>query len=77
MKKVREYHICDRCKKEISDKEINEEFDYAYHYELCYECKNIYDEYNRKVNGLKKTWEGLEKKYQFGKYLPKEDSDKE
>lgn len=71
MKKIKEYHICDRCKKEINNNEINEVFDYAHHYELCDECKEIHDEFQRKVNGLKKSWEGLERKYQFGEYLPK------
>ena len=72
MKKIKEYHICDRCKKEITDEEINEVFDYAYRYELCNECKDVHDEFIRKVNGLKKTWEHLEEKYKFGEYLPKE-----
>lgn len=76
MRKVREYHICDRCKKEITEKEINERFDYAYHYELCDSCDDVYIEFETKVQNLKEKWEKLEKEYMFGKYLPKEDGDK-
>ena len=77
MKKIKEYHICDRCKKEIHKDEINERFDYGYHYELCDICKDNFDLFQLKVEKLKKKWEELEKEFMFGKYLPKEDSDKE
>lgn len=75
MKKMKEYHICDRCKKEITGKEINEVYDYAYLYELCNDCLKLHNEFERKVKGLKKDWENLEKEYKFGQYLPKEEKE--
>ena len=72
MKKIKEYHICDRCKKEINEEEINLRYDYAGCYELCDDCDYTYIEFNTKVQNLKEKWEELEKKYKFGKYLPKE-----
>lgn len=77
MKRIKEFYICDRCKKEINKEEINEIFDYGYHYELCKECKDIHVEFDKKVNSLKKKWESLEKLYKFGEYLPRENNDKE
>lgn len=75
MKKIKEYHICDRCKKEINEEEINLRYDYAYRYELCDDCDNVYIEFETKVQNLKEKWEELEKEYKFGKYLPKDKID--
>lgn len=61
MRKIKKYYICDRCKKEINEEEINKVFD-NYFYDLCNKCKKIYDEYSKRVEGLKKSWEELEKK---------------
>lgn len=72
MKKIKEYHICDRCKKEITEEEINLRYDYTNRYELCDNCDYTYIEFETKVKKLKEKWEELEKEYKFGKYLPKE-----
>lgn len=77
MKKVREYHICDRCKKEILKEEINYVFYNQWCYELCDICKEVFELFEIKVNGLKSQWEELEKEYKFGSYLPKEEKEVE
>lgn len=73
MRITKEYHICDRCKKEIKEEEINNAYYTRWYYELCNECFEKYTEFNKETNKLKKKWEKLEQKYQFGDYLPKED----
>jgi len=72
MLKRKEYHICDRCKKEIKEKDINH-VAYTYHfYELCDKCNILFEEFDNKVIKIKKQWEELEKDFKFGEYLPKE-----
>lgn len=74
MKKINEYYICDRCKKEISKEERNNTCDgiNAYLYDLCEECKKNYDDYKKEYSILESKADELSKKYKFGKYLPKE-----
>lgn len=72
MKKIKEYHICDRCKKEMTEEEINLIYDYAYCYELCDDCSDRFIEFETKIRNLKEKQEELEKEYKFGRYLPKE-----
>lgn len=65
--------FCDKCKKEIKEREIvYHEFYTAYIYDLCDECYKQFKEFDNKVKRLKNKWEKLEKEYQFGEYLPKE-----
>lgn len=75
MLKRKEYHICDRCKKEID--KINSAFDFQYCYELCDDCMDKFKEYDKKRSSLEKAIIKLAKKYQFNKYLPKEDGNNE
>lgn len=75
MKKIKEYHICDRCKKKINEEEINLRYYNACSYELCDDCDNVYIEFETKIQNLKEKWGELEKEYKFGKYLPKEKVD--
>lgn len=72
MKKIREYYICDRCKKEIDKDKINKAFYTNWYYELCDDCFEKYKELDDKLDKLKKKWEKLEKEYQFGNYLPED-----
>ena len=72
MKKIKEYHICDRCKKELSKDDFIGICGDLYFYDLCKECKKDYDEYKSKAEDIRKQWDELTKKYQFEKYLPKE-----
>ncbi len=69
MKKLKEYHICDRCGKEI----LGDPFmapDNFYIYELCYECNEIFKKYNEENKKIETKWDIIAKKYKFGKYLP-------
>lgn len=70
MLKTKNYHICDRCKKEIE--EINFAPYQRYCYELCDKCNKDFLKFKSEVEDLKKYWETLEKEYQFGEYLPQE-----
>lgn len=72
MKKIREYYICDRCNKEILKEEINYIYYNQWHYELCDNCKEIFELFEIKVNNLKNQRKELEKEYQFGIYLPED-----
>lgn len=72
MKKIKEYYICDRCKKELQEDDFIGVCGDMYFYDLCKECKKDYDEYTEKIKKLEKKWNGITKEYQFGKYLPKE-----
>lgn len=75
MKKIEEYHICDRCKAKTPEEQLYNVYDGLYHYELCDLCKKNFDLYKCKVEKLKKEWGELEKKYMFGEYLPEENVD--
>lgn len=70
MKKVKEYYICDRCKEELLD-EPELVFAYGYNYELCNECKDMFDNYIHDLKELDKEFDRIEQKYKFGKHLPK------
>ena len=69
MKKIREYHICDRCFKEIEKPII--EYDYQYMYELCEECDKFYKDYDKLINELIDKIDKIRKDYRFGQYLPR------
>ncbi len=73
MKKIREYYICDRCKKELEENKINHEFYNMWCYDLCDKCKELFNSFETKVNSLKNQWQDLEIEYKFGTYLPRED----
>jgi len=73
MKKTREYHICDRCKKEIDKDKINYTPYEMWFYELCDKCNELFDIFIKQINKLKNEWQDLEIEYQFGTYLPKDD----
>ena len=72
MKKIREYYICDRCKKEIDEDKINKAYYTGWYYQLCDDCFKKYKEFKDLIEKLKKKWEKLEQEYQFGKYLPED-----
>lgn len=69
MRKIETIFICDRCHKQ---KELIECIGRGHRYELCDECKKLWDEYNNKINKLEKEYEKLDKEYKFGAYLPGE-----
>ena len=71
MKFIKEYYICDRCKKEVSKKDRFLTYYGPYCYDLCNECKTMYDEFRKKESILEQNADNLEKKYKFGKYLPR------
>ena len=71
-KKTREYYICDRCKKELPDKEARHEvWDLinAYTYDLCDDCHKEYEEYKSRVEDLDKEVKEMTKLYRFGEYM--------
>ena len=72
MLKTKEYHICDRCKKEIEKEKINFAPYHRWCYELCDECNKDFLKFKNEVEDVEKYWETLEKEYQFGEYLPQE-----
>ena len=74
MKKIREYHICDRCFKEIEKPII--EYDYQYMYELCEECDKCYKDYDKLTNELIDKIDKIRKDYKFGQYIPKNELEK-
>lgn len=76
MKKTKEYYICDRCKKEIDENKINTKIYLNWYYQLCDDCFKKYKEFDNKIDKLKKEWEKLEKDYEFGDYLPKNEETK-
>ena len=76
MKKIKEYYICDRCKKELTEKDTCYEvrdFINAYNYDLCDNCYKEYEEYKSRVKDLDKEVKEMTELYKFGKYLPKEE----
>lgn len=73
MKKIKEFHICDRCKKELGKDDFIDICCLDYFYDLCKECKKDYDKYEEELKELDGKYGELAKKYQFGKYLPKEE----
>ena len=72
MKKIREYYICDRCKKEINEEEINKAYYTSWYYELCNKCYEDFNEFKNKTEKIRNKWEQLEQEYQFGRYLPED-----
>lgn len=72
MEKHRVYYICDRCKKEVNKEDLKQVSDMGYFYELCDDCKALFDEYDKKTQEAEKQLDDMAKEYQFGKYLPKE-----
>ena len=71
-KKTREYYICDRCKKELTEKDTRYEvgdFINAYNYDLCDDCYKEYEEYKSRVEDLDKEVKKMTKLYRFGKYM--------
>ena len=77
MRKIKEYHICDKCKKEIQVEEIQKAYYVNWYYELCNDCYKTYEEFQSKIKKIENKWEKLEKEYQFGEYLPKEEAENE
>lgn len=77
MKKIKEYYICDRCKKELNEEDINNICDgiTAYFYDLCEECKKEYDEFKKEYKILENKAEELKEKYKFGKYAFEEEGE--
>lgn len=71
-KKTREYYICDRCKKEITEEDTRYEvgdFINACNYDLCDDCYKAYEEYKSRVEDLDKEVKEMTKTYRFGKYM--------
>lgn len=71
MRKIREYHLCDRCNKEIDEKKLSVCYDNTYKFELCDECKEIFDKYKEELKQVDMKKDRISKKYNFGKYLIK------
>lgn len=74
MKKVKEYYICDRCKKEIGEDDFRGVCSNLYFYDLCKNCKEDFDKYQSETKELEQKYDEIMKKYQFEKYLPREES---
>lgn len=77
MEKTKTYYICDKCKKEIKEEEIQRAYYVEWYYELCNECFESFKEFNGKAGKIRNKWEKLEKEYQFGYYLPKDEVENE
>lgn len=71
MKMIKEYFICDRCNKILTDKERNFVVDYMYAYDLCDECTIVFKEYRKELGALIDKEDELNRKYKFRKYLKK------
>ena len=74
MEIIKKRIICDRCHKEIINKEDVASIDDIYcghFYEFCYDCSEIYHEYEEQIKELWKKQDELTKEYKFGKHLPK------
>ena len=72
MKKIKEYYICDRCKKEINKPYfVCDGITYC-NYELCKDCKETYDKFIEEYQTIQNKFDELNKKYKFGKWLPKD-----
>lgn len=69
MKMIKEYFICDRCNKTLTDKERNFVVDYMYAYDLCDDCTTVFKEYRIKLEALIDKEDKLNRKYKFRKYL--------
>ena len=69
MKMIKEYFICDRCNKTLTDKERNFVVDYMYAYDLCDDCTTVFKEYRKKLEVLIDKEDKLNRKYKFRKYL--------
>lgn len=77
--KIKEYYVCDKCKKEIEDYSIKvnhvcDSFN-AYFYDLCSECKDAFDKYDCEIKTLRDQAEKLTEKYMFGRYMFKDGKD--
>lgn len=77
MKKVKEYYICDRCKKELDKDELKKIGDIynAYTYELCEQCENDYYSYDIHMKAIYENAKALTEGHNFGKYMYQEDKD--
>lgn len=76
MKKIREYYVCDRCKKEYPGTQLIVTYDYEYRYDLCVECKKVFDKYEKDIELAKAKIDRISENYKFGKYLPKDSESK-
>ena len=69
MKKIKEYYICDRCKRAFEKDVLVNICEDLYFYDLCKECKKFYDKYVAEIKEIDKMYDEITKKYRFGKYL--------
>lgn len=74
MKKIKEYYICDRCKKELEEDDYICVCSNIYFYDLCKDCKIDFDKYKSETKKLEQKYDEITKKYQFEKYLPVEEN---
>ena len=62
--------ICDRCHKKL-ESNVYTVFDNVYSYQLCDDCKKIFDNYKRTKRLALIKLDNIEKSFKFGEYLPK------
>ena len=72
MKKVKEYYICDRCKKEFDKNKLYVCNYNMWSYDLCEYCKKDLETLELAVNNYLDLIRDEEERYQFGRYLPKD-----
>ena len=77
MKKIKEVWYCDRCHKELEEDELIYVSDYMYSYELCDDCKILYDTYKKAIKELDEKIDKVTKDFSFGRYLPREDENEQ
>ena len=75
MQKLKEVYYCDRCFEEIPKEKMFSAYDYAYRYQLCEKCSQIYEKYKSQISLVENKYDNIQKTFKFGKYLPKPKED--
>lgn len=70
-KEMKEYYVCDRCKKEITEDGHYDVMDgiNAYYYDLCDKCYKDYEEYKSQVGKLDEEIREITKVHKFGRHM--------
>ena len=75
MRKLKEVYYCDRCFEEIPKEKMITQYEYAFIYQLCEKCSQIFNQYKNQVSSLDRKYDNIQKAFKFGRYLPKPKED--